>query len=36
MENKKVRIALTKGRIESKAVDILENIGFDVSEILNK
>ena len=36
MENKKVRIALTKGRIESKAVDILENIGYDVSELRNK
>lgn len=36
MENRKVRIALTKGRIESKAVDILESIGYDVSELRNK
>lgn len=36
MENKKVRIALTKGRIENKAVDLLEKIGYDVSELRNK
>ncbi len=36
MENKKVRIALTKGRIESKAVDILEKVGYDVLELRNK
>lgn len=36
MENRKVRIALTKGRIESKAVDILDSIGYDVSELRNK
>lgn len=36
MENRKVRIALTKGRIEDKAVDILERIGYDVSELRNK
>ena len=36
MEKKKVRIALTKGRIENKAVDLLEKIGYDVSELRNK
>lgn len=36
MENKKVRIALTKGRIEDKAVELLEKIGYDVSELRNK
>lgn len=36
MENKKVRIALTKGRIEKKAVELLEKIGYDVSELHNK
>lgn len=36
MENKKVRIALTKGRIENKAVELLEKIGYDVSELRNK
>ena len=32
MENRKVRIALTKGRIENKAVDLLEKIGYDVTD----
>ena len=36
MENRKVRIALTKGRIENKAVELLEKIGYDVSELRNK
>lgn len=36
MENRKVRIALTKGRIEDKAVSILEKIGFDVIDLRNK
>ena len=36
MENTKVRIALTKGRIEDKAVGLLEKIGYDVSELRNK
>lgn len=36
MENKRIRIALTKGRIENKAVDLLEKIGYDVSELRNK
>ena len=35
MEKKLVRIALTKGRIENKAVDLLEKIGYDVSELRN-
>lgn len=33
---KKIRIALTKGRIEQKAVELLEKIGYDVSELRNK
>lgn len=36
MEKKRVRIALTKGRIENKAVELLEKIGYDVSELRNK
>lgn len=36
MENRKLRIALTKGRIEDKAVGILEKIGFDVTDLRNK
>ncbi len=36
MENRKVRIALTKGRIEDKAVGLLEKIGYDVTELRNK
>ncbi len=36
MENTKVRIALTKGRIEQKAVELLEQIGYDVTELRNK
>ena len=31
-----IRIALTKGRIEEKAVEIFEKIGFDCSELHNK
>lgn len=33
---KKIRIALTKGRIEQKAVELLEKIGYDVIELRNK
>ena len=36
MENVKVRIALTKGRIEKFAVDTLEKIGYDVTELREK
>ncbi len=36
MEKKKIRIALTKGRIENKAVDLLEKIGFDVTDLREK
>lgn len=36
MENKKIRIALTKGRIENKAVDLLEKIGYDVTDLREK
>lgn len=36
MAEKIVRIALTKGRIEDKAVALLDKIGYDVSELRNK
>ena len=36
MENKKIRIALTKGRIENKAVDLLEKIVYDVTNLREK
>ena len=31
-----IRIALTKGRIEKKAIEILERAGYDCSELLDK
>ncbi len=36
MENRKLRIALTKGRIEEKAVSLLEKIGYDVTDLREK
>lgn len=36
MENRKLRIALTKGRIEEKAVSLLEEIGYDVTDLREK
>lgn len=36
MEKKKIRIALTKGRIENKAVDLLEKIGYNVTDLREK
>ena len=36
VEKKKIRIALTKGRIENKAVDLLEKIGYDVTDLREK
>ncbi len=36
MENRKVRIALTKGRLEDKTTKLLQRIGYDVSELLDK
>ena len=36
MENKKIRIALKKGRLENKTVDLLDKIGYDVSELRDK
>lgn len=36
MEKKKIRIALTKGRIENKAVDLLDKIGYDVTDLREK
>ncbi len=36
MENRKLRIALTKGRIEEKAVGLLEKIGYDVTDLREK
>ena len=31
-----IKLALTKGRIEQKAIDILEGCGYDVSELRDK
>ena len=31
-----IKIALTKGRIEKKAVELLARCGFDVSPLLDK
>ncbi len=36
MENRKVRIALTKGRLEDKTTKLLQKMGYDVSELLDK
>ncbi len=36
MDNKSIRIALTKGRLENKTVDLMEKIGYDVSELRDK
>lgn len=36
MDNTKLKIALTKGRLEKETVKILEKIGFDCSNIHNK
>lgn len=36
MENKKLRIALTKGRLEKDTMALFEQIGFDMSELRNK
>ncbi len=36
MENRKVRIALTKGRLEDKTTQLLGKIGYDVSELRDK
>ncbi len=36
MENRRVRIALTKGRLEDKTTKLLQRIGYDVSELLDK
>lgn len=33
---KPIRIALTKGRLEKKTVELLENIGFDCDNVRNK
>ncbi|ABK61899.1 MULTISPECIES: ATP phosphoribosyltransferase [Clostridium] len=33
---KKVKIALTKGRLEEKAIEIFKDIGVNVDELLNK
>jgi ATP phosphoribosyltransferase regulatory subunit len=35
-ETRPVRIALTKGRLEKKVTELLENKGFDVSELRDK
>ena len=36
MEKNKVRIALTKGRLEKDTMALFERIGYDVSELKNK
>ena len=36
MKNKTIRIALTKGRLENKTVDLLDKIGYDVTELREK
>ncbi len=36
MEKKMVRIALTKGRLENKTVDLLDKIGYDVTQLREK
>lgn len=36
MENRRVRIALTKGRLEEKTTELFQKIGYDVSELLDK
>ena len=36
MKNKTIRIALTKGRLEQKTVDLLDKIGYDVTELREK
>ena len=33
---RKVRIALTKGRLENRTVDVLEHLGYDVSMLRSK
>ena len=33
---RKLRIALTKGRLEEKTTRLLEQMGYDVSELRNK
>lgn len=35
-ENKKLRVALTKGRLEKDTVGLFEKIGFDVSQLKDK
>ena len=35
-ESKKIRIALTKGRLEKDTVGLFEKIGFDVSQLMDK
>lgn len=36
MENKKIRIALTKGRLEKDTVGLFEDLGFDVTALRDK
>ena len=33
---RKIRIALTKGRLENRTVDVLEHLGYDVSMLRDK
>ena len=36
MDNKKIRIALTKGRLEKTTIELLEKIGYNCDEVKNK
>lgn len=36
VNNKTIKIALTKGRIEKKAIEIFQAIGIDCDEVINK
>ena len=33
---RKLRIALTKGRLEKKSVELFEKMGLDCTELINK
>lgn len=33
---RKLRIALTKGRLEKQTVDLFQKMGLDCSELINK
>ena len=33
---KPLRIALTKGRLEKKTIELLESVGYNCDEVINK